>query len=141
MPRPDYDMLRDRLLGAGVAPQHVVRAISELRDHVEDIESEAADCGLSHEAAMIEARRRIGALESITQQYASKPELKCWIYRHRQMARVFLPVAYVLMLPAVPIHAGIANAPIIAKWCACLFLGGIVTATMFLILQISIAGM
>ncbi len=139
MPNPDFDELRDRLLRSGVAPRHVIRAISELRDHFEDIESEATEHGVPRKAAMVQASKRIGAIESIAQQYLSKPELKCWVYRHPRMARVILPIAYVMILPAIPIHAGIENAPFIARWCAILLLSAIVTATMLLVMHMSIA--
>ncbi len=139
MPNPDFDELRDRLLGSGVAPRHVVRAISELRDHFEDIESEVTEHGVPRKAAMVQASQRIGAIESIAQQYLSRPELQCWGYRHPRMARVILPIAYVMILPAIPIHAGVENAPFIARWCASLLASALVTATMLLVMHMSIA--
>ncbi len=139
MPNPDFDKLHDRLLRSGVAPRHVARAISELRDHVEDIYREAIENGVSREAAMVQASERIGVIESIAQQYRSKPELKCWVYRHPRMARVVLPIACVMILPAIPFYAGVENAPLLARWCACLLLSALVTATMLLVMHLSIA--
>ena len=139
MPDPDFDILRVRLLRAGIAPRHVVRAISELRDHIEDIQIEAAALGLPQEASMAHASERIGAIETIASQYLNKPDLKCWVYRHPRTARVVLPVAYVMLLPAIPIFAGIQNAPFIVRWCACMLLSALVTATMLLVMQMSIA--
>ena len=139
MPSPDFDRLRVRLLRSGVAPQHVVRAISELRDHVEDIESEAVEFGLPQDAARVQANERIGAIDSIAIQYLNKPKLKCWVYRHARTARVVLPIAYVMLLPALPILVAIEYAPSIKKWCACLILSAFVTAAMLLVMQLSIA--
>ena len=139
MPSPDFDKLRVRLLRSGVAPRYVVRAISELRDHIEDIESEAVELGLPQEAARAHASERIGAIESIAKQYLNKPELKRWVYRHPRTARVVLPIAYVMILPVIPIIAGIENAQFIARWCACMLLSAIVTATMLLVMHLSIA--
>lgn len=139
MPDPDFDSLRVRLLRSGVAPRHVVRAISELRDHIEDIESEAVELGLPHEAAKVQASERIGTIDSIARQYLTRPELKCWIYRYPRTARLVLPIAYFMLLPAIPIIAGVENAPIIGKWCVCLLLGALVTATMLFVMQLSIA--
>jgi hypothetical protein len=139
MPSPEFDRLRAQLINSGVAPRHVARAILELRDHLEDIESEGIKQGLSQDAAKRLANARIGTLESIASQYLEKAELKHWLCRHPWTARVVLPIAYVMVLPAIPIFAGIKNAAFIARWCACLILGAFVTATMLLLMQISIA--
>ncbi|MFQ6004982.1 MAG: hypothetical protein ACE5OQ_05700 [Woeseia sp.] len=138
MPDTNFEALRDRLLRSGVSPRHVVRAVSELRDHCEDLEIEAVSHGLNRDDARSQASERIGAIESITQQYSSRPELKCWMFRHPQWARLILPVAYLVMLPAVPIYAAVSNAPAIAKWCACLLLSAFITATMLLVMQLTI---
>lgn len=139
MPRIDFDNFRERLLSSGVALQYVGRAVSELRDHCEDIESEIAEHGVSPESAEAQAIERIGAIEVIAQQYLSKPDLKCWAYRHPRMARAILPVANVLILPLIPVFAGVENAQFVTRWCACLLLSAFVTATMLLLMQISIA--
>lgn len=139
MPDPDFDKLRVRLLRSGVAPQHVARAISELCDHLEDIENEFVEIGLPSETARLQASARIGTIDSIASQYLNRSELKCWAYRYPRTARVVLPIAFVMLLPAIPIVAGIENAPLIARWCACLVLSAFVTATMLLAMQLSIA--
>lgn len=138
MPEPDFDRLRDRLLNSGVAPRHVIRIVAELSDHFEDLESEAIQHGLSCDAAKIQAGNRIGALNTIAQQVLSRRELKRWPYRFPQLARVVMPLVYVMMLPAAPIYVGIARAPAIARWCTCLALSGVITAGMLLVLQIAI---
>lgn len=139
MPRADFNLLRDYLLESGIAPRHVLRIVSELSDHHEDLELEALDHGYDPEAAKSNARQRIGAPKTIARHVLERPELRSRIYRYPRLARVVLPVAYVAMLPLTPVHAGVANAPRIARWCACLFLSSLITAAMFLMMQISIA--
>lgn len=139
MPSPDFDMLCDRLLRSGVAARHVSRAISELRDHFEDIACEVAENGATPKSASQQASERIGDVELIAQQYLSRPELKSWIYRHPQMARIVLPLAYVMALPSIPIHAGLEMASFIGKWCACFLLSAFVTAALLLLMHVSIA--
>lgn len=138
MPRADLDILRDRLLRSGIAPRYVARAVSELRDHLDDVASEATEFGVARETAVAQAAERIGAIESIAQQYLRRPEMKCWPYRYPRLACVLLPMAYILMLPAMPISAGIKYAPFIGKWCASLLLGGLVTIALLLLMQLSI---
>jgi len=139
MPERDFDMLRNQLLDSGVAPRHVIRIISELSDHHDDIEREGLENGMSQQSASAMASDRIGTQNTLAAQVICKPELRSWVYRYPRLARLVLPVAYVAMLPLAPVFAGVANAPIIARWCACLFLSGLITAAMMLVMQISIA--
>jgi len=138
MHRSDLENLQMRLFHSGVAPRYVARAISELRDHLEDVEREAAGRGITGEAATALTNERLGAIESIAQQYLSKPELRHWIYRYPQLARVVLPITYVVALLAMPIYAGVDNASSIGKWCACLMVSAVVTVSMLLLMQLSI---
>ena len=139
MPKADFNMLRDHLLDSGVAPRHVVRIISELADHHADLEVEAIRHGLTPDTAAAQATERIGATRTIAFHVLRRPELRCWIHRYPRLARLLLPIAYVALLPIAPVYAGVANARLIARWCACLLLSGIITAAMLLALQISIA--
>lgn len=139
MPSGELQSLRKHLLCSGIAPRFVDRAISELHDHFEDIENEVAARGDSHDDATTQAIERIGAIKSIVNLYSGKPELKCWMYRFPRMARVILPVAYVVASPVALVNSGARYAPFIARWCACLLLGALVTATMLLLMQMAIA--
>jgi len=138
MPDRDLDKLRRRLLESGVAPRHVVRIISELSDHYDDLEFEATQRGLTREAAQACAKNRMGDASVIAEQVLSQTELRCWFYRFPRLARVVLPVAYVALLPIAPIFAGVAHAQVIGRWCTCLAISGFVTATMMLMMQIAI---
>ena len=139
MPDPVFDRLRRQLLESGVAPRHVVRVVSELSDHLEDLETEAIQQGGCREAARAEASDRLGDANIIAKHVLSRPEFKCWVYRFPHWARIILPIAYFLVLPAAPIFAGVAHAPTIGRWCACLIISGLVTSGMMLVMQIAIA--
>ena len=139
MPKPDFNALRDHLLESGVAPRHVVRIISELSDHQEDLEFEAMRRGSTPESAATQASQRMGTNRLIAAEILGRPELRSWFYRYPRLTRVLLPVAYVVMLPLAPVHAGVANASVIVRWCACMMLSAVVTAAMLLVMQISIA--
>lgn len=94
--------------------------------------------GLSREAARERATARMGDTMQIVEPIVCDPELKCWFYRYPRLARVAMPMAYCLLLPAAPLFAGAAHAPAIGRWLTCLALSGLVTATMFLLMQIAI---
>jgi hypothetical protein len=54
------------------------------------------------------------------------------------LALVAYPIACIAALPAVPLIAGVAYAPALARWIGCALLGGPVTASMLLVLQLVI---
>ena len=138
MHRFDLSRFERRLIRAGVAPRHVYRASSELRDHIADLRDEAELDGLTGEQAEGFAEDRLGDIETLTTAMAARTELKTWSYRYPQLARVCLPLAYVMLLPTAPIFAGVSHAPQIARWGLAMMMGAAVTATIFLALQISI---
>ena len=138
MPDLDVDRLRRQLLESGMAPRHVVRVVSELSDHLEDLETEAMRQGRCLEEARADAIDRFGDVNVIAEHVLSRPELKCWLYRFPHLARFVLPIAYILVLPAAPIFAGVSHAPAIGRWCACLVVSGLVTSGMLLMMQIAI---
>jgi len=139
MPRPHFDRLRDHLLQSGVASRHVIRFVSELSDHHEDLEDEAMQYGLCPESASTQASDRIGSDRVLAAGMLNRPELKCWFHRYPRLASLLLPVAYVAILPLAPVFAGITNATAIVRWCACLMLSAVITAAMLLVMHFSIA--
>jgi hypothetical protein len=54
------------------------------------------------------------------------------------LALVAYPIACIAALPAVPLIAGAAYATALARWIGCALLGGPVTASMLLVLQLVI---
>lgn len=134
-----FDTLRSELLESGVAPRHVRRIVSELDDHAEDLRAEAVAQGMSAAEASELAMQRIGDQQHIAERILECTDLRTWIYRYPRVARVYLPCAYALLLPALPVFAGIAHPGIVLRWSAALMLGAGVTAGMLLILQLAIA--
>ena len=134
-----FHTLRTELLDAGVAPRHVKRIVAELDDHAKDLHDEARERGMNDSEAREFAMRRIGDQREIAERMLAVPDLRAWIYRYPKIARIYLPVAYALLLPAYPVFAGIANPGIVLRWSAALMLSAGVTAGMLLILQLAIA--
>ena len=134
----DFDSFRDQLVMAGVTPRIVRRIVDELADHQADLVAEAEASGMSQDAAVAYATDRIGNMDLIAERMLSNVEFKTWVYRYPRIARVYLPLAYVLALPAAPVIAGIAHAETVARWGAALMLGAGVTAAMMLAMQLAI---
>jgi hypothetical protein len=139
MPRPNLSELRNELLRSGISVPHVHRAVSELGDHFEDLVDAGVSEGLRQDEAEQRALAALGDLHVVTNAMREQPELKSWAWNHPRLAMIVYPLACVAALPAVPVRAGVHHAPAIARWAACLVIGGFVTAFMFLVLQLSIS--
>lgn len=138
MPRPDLSRLQHRLLRSGVAPRHVRRTVEELDAHFDDLVDEALDSGADRARAERQAIKQLGDIDVIADAACARPELRSWATDHPRVALVVYPLACLAVLPAVPLIAGIENASYVARWVACALLSGLVTATMLLVLQLSI---
>ena len=138
MHRQTLAEFRSHLLERGIAPKYVRRISDELRDHLEDLRCEALASGLSEEEAALQALDRLGDRQIIAAKILRHSEFKSWIYRFPLVARIYLPIAYVLLLPATPVMSGIRNPALVVLWSAALLLGGAITALMFLFMQLSI---
>jgi hypothetical protein len=138
MPEPDFGKLRSALLASGIRPRIATRFIAELRDHLDDLEADALSAGSTPAEAKAQALERIGSFAVIAEEMSRRSALKSWPYRYPAVARIWYPFAYVTLLPVAPIFYGAARAPIIGRWIACTMLGAAVTASMLLILQLSI---
>ena len=138
MQQPELQQFQQYLIRSGVLPRQVRRLVTELSDHYEDLMAEADGRGLAPAAAAQAAGDRLGDLRLLAQTIARKRELQRWPRRYPKMARVVLPLAWLVTLPAAPILAGAANAVVLARWGACLLLGGAVTCGLLLAMQFSI---
>jgi hypothetical protein len=138
MRRPDFSEFRNHLLRLGVAPRSVRRAVLELGEHYDDLVDNAVAAGMSPVDAERLACRDLGDLETIAAEIAARPELRSWAWKHPHLALLFYPLACMAVLPAVPLIAGVANAPAVARWAGGVLLGGLVTATMLLVMQLVI---
>jgi len=138
MREPDFNDLATRLLDSGIAPRHAHRAVNEIRDHYDDLVDAAVDSGASSREARRQAARALGRMDDLVSQMSACRELKTWAFRYPRTAIVLYPLACLAALPAMPVNAGIANAPVLARWAASLLVAGLFTSTLLLVLQLSI---
>ncbi len=139
MPVPDLVALRRTFLAAGTANPFVDRTILELADHFEDLVDAGCADGLKRSDAEQRALATLGELDVLEQAVRRQPALKSWAWNWPRVASVFYPLAWLVALPMLPVAAGVAHAPEIARWAGGIVLAAFVTATMFLVLQLSIA--
>lgn len=134
----DLSQLRARLLRLGMAPRHVRRTVIELEDHFDDLVEQGMDNGLDRLAARKYAQSALGSLDDIADAVRAQPELRSWAFRFPRLASIVYPLTCLALLPAAPLFIGYAHANLIARWLACLFLSALITAGMFLFLQLAI---
>jgi hypothetical protein len=138
MREPDFNDLVTRLVQSGIAPRHAHRTVSEIRDHYDDLVDAAVNDGASSREARRQAAVELGGIDDLVSAMSARRELKAWPYRYPRTALVVYPLACLAVLPAVPVNAGIANAPLLARWGASLVAAGLFTAALLLVLQLSI---
>ena len=138
MHEPEFRVLAERLIEAGIAPKHVRRTVAEIRDHYDDLVEAGVEQGLQRDRAQERALQQLGQVDDLVQEMAAHPELRSWASRYPRMAIVVYPLACLVALPAVPVPIGVANASLLMRWGASLVAAGLVTAGMLLILQLSI---
>lgn len=73
--------LRERLLRAGVAPRHVRRYLTELREHCADLTAEEMRAGRNRNEAEASALERLGSVEDLARTMIARPELRSWTAR------------------------------------------------------------
>lgn len=139
MAEPNFLTLRQRLLESGVASRHAVRIVQELEDHYLDLCADYRATGLSPTDAYAAATAQLGSLEVVAESVKQRKELRQWCYRYPLLGRALLPLACLLALPAVPLVVGAGYVPAIARWSAILSASAIVTAAIFLVMQMTIA--
>lgn len=80
MPNP-FPELRERLLRAGVAPRHVRRYLTELREHLADLIAEEERAGRSRREAEAAALARLGSTDELAEAMLCQPKLRAWSIR------------------------------------------------------------
>ena len=138
MHRLDRNRLRQDLIAAGIAPRHVRRTLEELQDHYDDVVEQELEAGADRLAARQHALETLGRVEDIVAAVRARPELQSWAFRFPRVAALVYPLTVVALLPAAPVFIGYANAGLVVRWAACLFLGALFTAGLFLFLQLVI---
>ncbi len=105
--------LRKRLLDGGVAPRHVRRTLTELRDHYDDALRDEELRGLMGESAKQAAQARMGDSDVIAQSIIARPELQSLAAKHPRLifgaAPILLWIAGMLLM-VVTFVATIATA-------------------------------
>ncbi|MEM7501050.1 MAG: permease prefix domain 1-containing protein [Pseudomonadota bacterium] len=139
MRSPDFTQLESTLLDLGIARRHASRLCRELDDHFCDLRDEYVQQGRSIEQAVGLAAEQLGSLDAVVESVRSRPELRSWWFRYPAVGRLALPVACVLALPAAPVIATAEYAPTIARWGVIISLSAVITAAIFLAMQISIS--
>ena len=138
MREPDFQQFESELLRLGIATRHVRRTVVELREHLDDLVDAALASGDEPLMAQQKAAAQMGDLQQVALAMRACPELRCWSYRFPRIAVVVYPLTCLVLLPAMPVLAGVAHASALARWSACVLFGGLVTAAIFLALQLSI---
>lgn len=138
MREPDFSALTNELLRMGITPRHVHRAVTELRDHYDDLVDAAVDTGANSKAARRIASLQLGSIEQFAAEMSSHRELKTWSFRYPRLAVVVYPLACLAVLPGIPVFAGVAHRSALMRWGTSLLAAGLVTALMLLVLQLSI---
>lgn len=138
MRKPDFDNIAAHLTTGGISPRRAHRAVNELRDHYDDLVDAALHSGASNRQASTTAIQQLGSCDEFIAAMLSRPDLKTWAFRYPRFALLIYPLACLAVLPAAPVLVGVAHGAIIARWGASLLLAGVVTATMLLMMQLSI---
>lgn len=138
MREPDFNALAKSLLHQGIAPRHAHRTVNELRDHYDDLVDAAVDEGANSKAARRAAAQQLGSMDDFVHAMSECRELKTWSFRYPHLAVVVYPLACFAILPAAPVLAGLAHREALMRWGASLLAAGLVTALMFLVMQLSI---
>ena len=134
----DKRRLRKDLIAAGIAPRHVRRTLDELQDHYDDVVEQELAEGADRLMACRTALERIGPIDDIVTAVRDRPELQSWAFRFPRLAAMLYPLTFVALLPAAPVFIGFANAGLVVRWMTCLLLSALVTAGLFLFLQLAI---
>lgn len=76
-----FHELRERLLRAGIAPRHVRRYLTELREHCSDLAAEEERAGRNRKEAESAALARLGNTDDLAQAMIHQPQLRPWCAR------------------------------------------------------------
>ena len=135
---PDFTAFRQDLHERGIAPRYAARISDELRDHYGDLVADQVGEGVPRKDAHKRAAAALGCLDLIADDMDARRELKTWVYRYPRTAIAVYPLACLAALPATPVIVGIAHAPALARWGLSLVAAGAFTASLLLLLQLSI---
>lgn len=106
-----FDELRERLLRAGIAPRHVRRYVTELKDHFDDLVREEIAGGASRSTAEAKARARLGSDNDLAEVMLARPDLRSLMARYPWAVFGVAPVMLVIAAIAatIAIDVGIVS--------------------------------
>jgi len=98
-----FEDLRERLLGAGIAPRHVRRYLAELEDHLDDLIQAQRYAGYDLENAPLRARAWLGDDDDLATAMLARPALRALPARAPWLVFGLFPLAALIALCAVPV--------------------------------------
>jgi len=90
MPK-EFDLLRERLLRAGIGAAQAGRYIAELKDHLDDLRAEEQQAGWSPNDADARAMRRLGYVDALAEAMIARREFRAWSARAPAAVYVVAP--------------------------------------------------
>ncbi|MGH6911393.1 MAG: permease prefix domain 1-containing protein, partial [Phenylobacterium sp.] len=90
MPK-EFELLRERLLRAGIGAALAGRYIAELKDHLDDLRAEEQRAGWSPNDADARAMRRLGYVDDLAEAMIARREMRSWSARAPAAAYVVAP--------------------------------------------------
>jgi hypothetical protein len=140
MPRPRFAALEQALIRGGVAPFYVQRTLLELREHYEDLESDALAAGLPSEEAERLARAQLGNEQTIASVILAHPQLRAWNLRWPRAASCLKAAVIVMTLPEAPALFFVDRGAAIARWSAAFGAAAVLVGSLLACLNYLIVG-
>lgn len=106
----DYQSLARTLLRGGIAPRRVRRLVDELRDHVQELRTDAVAEGMTEREAASWASSRLGSEQQVAGEMLARPELRSWSARWPWAIHALLPP---FLMAALVILVVLAMGPVI----------------------------
>ena len=96
-----FDTVREKLLRAGIAPRHVSRYVTELREHMADLVARERASGLDAREAEAKARTILGSDGQLVQAMIERGAPRAWAVKAPWAVFGLLPVAVIFTVSAV----------------------------------------
>jgi hypothetical protein len=93
-----FENVREQLLRAGIAPRHVNRYVTELREHLADLVTRERATGLDAREAEAKARTILGSDAQLTQAMLDRSPPRSWAVKAPWAVFGLLPVAAIIAL-------------------------------------------
>jgi hypothetical protein len=101
MHRHSFENVREQLLKAGIAPRHVGRYVTELREHLADLVSRERATGLDAGEAEARARTILGSDAQLTQAMLDRSPPRSWAVKAPWAVFGIFPVVTIVAVSAI----------------------------------------